>query len=95
MKHTDRINEKRRQRGAPMFNVIKPEYTNKTFRMPTELVKTLGQTAHDMGVSMNNLVVQCCEYAIANLGNAANEKISVEDEQDGAPESMDVKRPME
>ncbi|MDR2162788.1 MAG: hypothetical protein LBO70_02430 [Clostridiales Family XIII bacterium] len=57
-----------------MFKVVKPEYTNKTFRMPTELVKELGQTAHDMGVSMNNLVVQCCEYAIGNLANANYEK---------------------
>jgi uncharacterized protein YpbB len=56
-----------------MFKVVKPEYTNKTFRMPTELVKTLGQTAHDMGVSMNNLVVQCCEYAIENLVGANSE----------------------
>jgi hypothetical protein len=62
--------------------------------MPTELVKTLGQTAHDMGVSMNNLVVQCCEYAIANLGNVANEKISAEGEKTDAPESMDANRPM-
>jgi hypothetical protein len=76
-----------------MFNVIKPEYTNKTFRMPTELVKTLGQTAHDMGVSMNNLVVQCCEYAIANLGNAANEKISVEGEGANAPKLIESKQP--
>jgi hypothetical protein len=57
-----------------MFKVVKPEYTNKTFRMPTELVKTLGQTAHDMGVSMNNLVVQCCEYAIENLAGEMGEK---------------------
>jgi hypothetical protein len=62
--------------------------------MPTELVKTLGQTAHDMGVSMNNLVVQCCEYAIANLGNAAKEKISVESEQTDAPKSTEAKPPM-
>jgi hypothetical protein len=57
-----------------MFKVIKPEYTNKTFRMPIELVKTLGQTAHDMGVSMNNLVVQCCEYAIENLSATNHEQ---------------------
>jgi hypothetical protein len=77
-----------------MFNVVKPEYTNKTFRMPTELVKTLGQTAHDMGVSMNNLVVQCCEYAIANLGNAANENVSATGERADAPKPMDAKRPL-
>ncbi|MDR1496595.1 MAG: hypothetical protein LBS67_06745 [Clostridiales Family XIII bacterium] len=67
-----------------MFKVVKPEYTNKTFRMPTELVKTLGQTAHDMGVSMNNLVVQCCEYAIENLAgemkrDSANAKVGEND----------------
>jgi hypothetical protein len=62
--------------------------------MPTELVKTLGQTAHDMGVSMNNLVVQCCEYAIANLGEAAKEKISVEGETADAPHLLKAKRPI-
>jgi hypothetical protein len=63
--------------------------------MPTELVKTLGQTAHDMGVSMNNLVVQCCEYAIANLGNDANENISIEGEPADAQKLMVAKKPTE
>jgi uncharacterized protein with GYD domain len=62
--------------------------------MPTELVKTLGQTAHDMGVSMNNLVVQCCEYAIANLGEAAKEKISIEGGRADALKPTETKRPM-
>jgi hypothetical protein len=78
-----------------MFKVVKPEYTNKTFRMPTELVKTLGQTAHDMGVSMNNLVVQCCEYAIANLGNAVNEKNSIEYGGDEVIKSIKSGKPVE
>jgi hypothetical protein len=76
-----------------MFKVVKPEYTNKTFRMPTELVKTLGQTAHDMGVSMNNLVVQCCEYAIANLSIAAMEKNSIEYGGGEVIKSMKLEKP--
>ena len=50
-----------------MFEVKKPEYTNKTFRMPIELVKRLEQIAQAKGVSVNNLVVQCCEYALDNI----------------------------
>lgn len=50
-----------------MFNVKKPEHVNKTFRLPAELVKKLEILAQDKNVSLNNLVVQCCEYALANL----------------------------
>ena len=50
-----------------MFHVKKPEYVNKTFRMPEELVKQLETVAQEKGVSLNNLVVQCCEYALENI----------------------------
>jgi len=49
------------------FEVIKPEYINKTFRMNIELVKRLEVLAQEKDVSLNNLVVQCCEYALENL----------------------------
>ena len=49
-----------------MFNIKKTEYTNKTFRIPTELVKRMEIIAQEKGVSLNNLVVQCCEYALDN-----------------------------
>jgi len=45
----------------------KTEYTNKTFRMPTELVKVLQLTAQREDVSLNKLVIQCCQYAMENL----------------------------
>lgn len=51
-----------------MFDVKKPEMVNKTFRLPAELVKRLAALAQQKGVSVNNLVVQCCEYALDNLG---------------------------
>jgi len=40
---------------------------NKTFRLPTDLVKRLAIVAQEQGVSMNNLVGQCCEYALNQM----------------------------
>ena len=53
--------------GVHMFDVKKPEMANKTFRLPVELIKRLDTVAQQKGVSMNNLVLQCCEYALDNL----------------------------
>lgn len=50
-----------------MFKVEKPEMVNKTFRLPAELVERLQSVAQNQGVSLNNLVRQCCEYALMNL----------------------------
>lgn len=50
-----------------MFKIEKIETINKTFRIPTELAKRLQQVAQEQGISMNNLVVQCCEYALKDL----------------------------
>ena len=50
-----------------MFKIEKPEMINKTFRMPLELVEKMQKVAQEKGVSLNNLVVQCCEYALKNL----------------------------
>ena len=55
-----------------MFEVKKPEYINKTFRMSTELVKKLEILAQSKHVSLNNLVVQCCEYALENIDQSDN-----------------------
>ena len=58
-----------------MFKVKKIEYTNKTFRLPTALVKRLEILAQSKNVSLNNLIVQCCEYALENIDCADEEKI--------------------
>ncbi len=50
-----------------MFRVEKEEMTNKTFRLPLELVEKLYTVAQNKGVSLNSLVRQCCEYALKNL----------------------------
>ena len=52
------------------FEVRKTEYVNKTFRMPSELVQKLEVLAQEKSVSLNNLVMQCCEYALENICDA-------------------------
>ena len=57
-----------------MFVVKKnSEMTNKTFRLPVDLVERLTEVAQAQEVSVNNLVQQCCEYA---LGEMAGEERS-------------------
>lgn len=50
-----------------MFVVKKPESSNKTIRMPNELIDKLEKLATVNDISFNQLVVQCCEYALDNL----------------------------
>ena len=49
-----------------MFTVRKIDMVNKTFRLPATLVERLSTVAQAKGVSMNNLVAQCCEYALGD-----------------------------
>lgn len=50
-----------------VFKIKKVEYTNKTFRIPTVLVKKLETLAQEQNVSLNSLIIQCCEYALQNI----------------------------
>lgn len=43
------------------------ETTNRTFRFPKSLLEKMSVLAQQEKVSLNNLVVQCCEYAIKNF----------------------------
>lgn len=55
-----------------MFIVKKnSEMMNKTFRLPVDLLERLTEVAKAQDVSVNNLVQQCCEYA---LGDMAEDK---------------------
>ena len=53
--------------AVTVFKVKKKEFINKTFRLPIELVNQLETIAQNQNVSLNNLVIQCCEYAISNI----------------------------
>ena len=52
-----------------LFDVNKPEMVNKTFRMEAELVERLTKVAQEKKVSLNYLVVRCCEYALDNMAD--------------------------
>lgn len=43
------------------------DMTNKTFRLPVDLVVRLETVAKSKNVSVNNLVKQCCEYALGEM----------------------------
>ena len=43
------------------------DMVNKTFRFPQELLDKLERVAREKNVSVNNLVKQCCEYALGDL----------------------------
>ena len=52
-----------------VFTVKKNESSNKTIRMPNDLIERLERVSKDKDVSFSQLVIQCCEYA---LGHAEN-----------------------
>lgn len=49
------------------FIIKKPTSSNRTIRMPDPLIEKIGQLASEKGISFNQLVVQCCEFALAHL----------------------------
>lgn len=49
------------------FRIQKIEYVNKTFRMPKTLVDELGLVAQESDISVNELIIQSCQYALENL----------------------------
>lgn len=53
-----------------MFTIKKTEYINKTFRIPRELLYKLEILAQEKQISVNSLVIQCCEYALDNIADA-------------------------
>ncbi len=50
-----------------MFKPEKREYTCKNLRLPTTLVNRLSELAQSKNMSFNQLVVECCEYALNDL----------------------------
>ena len=62
-----------------MFKIEKPEYLNKTFRIEKKLLERLEVIAQKEGISVNALVVQCCEYAINDMVSANGNNIKKAD----------------
>ena len=51
-----------------MFEIKKPQNSNKTIRMPDDLIQKLQKLADENDISFNQLVIQCCEYAYYQWG---------------------------
>mgnify|MGYP003436302885 FL=1 len=50
-----------------MFEVKNAKSSNKTIRMPDELIEKLQSIADKNDISFNQLVVQCCDYALNDM----------------------------
>lgn len=50
-----------------IFKIKKNQNSNKTIRMPDDLIDKLQSLADSFDISFNQLVVQCCEFALENM----------------------------
>lgn len=63
-----------------MFKIQKGYNTvSKTFRLPIELVDDLNELSFKYNLSLNQLVVQCLNYALENLDENNVEKAKHKD----------------
>ena len=53
-----------------LFEIKKMSASNKTIHMPDSLIEKLKNLAIKNDISFNQLVIQCCEYAIENLNHS-------------------------
>lgn len=56
------------------FKVKKTQSSNKTIRMPDPMIEKLQKLADVNGTSFNQVVVQCCEYALNNMDEIKTEE---------------------
>ena len=49
------------------FIIKKPTSSNRTIRMPDTLIEQISKIAAKKDISFNQVVIQCCEFAIENL----------------------------
>lgn len=64
-----------------MLKVKRTEDTvNRTLRFPTSLLDKMSKIAQNEGVSLNNFVIQCCEYAINDMKTSNSTESSHNDE---------------
>lgn len=56
------------------FHVGKEEFSNRTFRLPNDLLEELGQVAQQRDVSVNRLVLLCCRYALDHLDQEVDQQ---------------------
>lgn len=60
------------------FIIKKPTSSNRTIRMPDALIEKITKISVEQDVSFNQVVVQCCEYALENMKSESNKDTTVE-----------------
>ena len=50
-----------------MFTIKKATSSNKTVRLPDDLIERLERIALQNDISFAQLIIQCCEYALDNM----------------------------
>ncbi len=53
----------------------KPESASKTFRLPLDLVENLYRIAYRNNLSLNQIVIQCLNYALHEIDTTGEEKL--------------------
>jgi len=61
-----------------VFVVKKATQSNRTIRMPDDLISRLNEIAQAKDVSFNRLIVQCCLYALENMQKEDKQKAQEE-----------------
>lgn len=56
------------------FHIKTPQSYNKTIRMPDEMIHRLETLAAEKHISFNQLVIQCCQYALEHLPDDKQEE---------------------
>lgn len=54
------------------FEIKKQEYVNRTYRITKELAEELSKVAQEENISVNELVVQSCKFALEHRKGKAN-----------------------
>ena len=54
------------------FIIKKPKSSNRTIRMPDDLIEKISRIAAEQDISFNQLVVQCCDFALEHLKEESN-----------------------
>ena len=54
------------------FIIKKPTSSNRTVRMPDDLIEKISVISNQKGISFNQLVIQCCEFALEHLNEKEN-----------------------
>ena len=56
-----------------MFQIEKPEKVNRTILIPKSLLERITKLSQEKDVSVNQIIIQCCEYALSHMEDCGAE----------------------